>query len=540
MDIYRFVRNIVLQWLEDNLSKLRAESEKLIPEITERVKASGYKVDNELLEYVKQIVEENARFIHSLIHRSAFKAGKILGLPENKVKETIEEIEKFVYPDGLNLSRRLFVRKREIEKAFKEVLFRNIKLSESAKKIAYEFQYAAENVTDEEFVNLLREDKKFPKLVRELERIARQVVKGEASREKWQAVIKQYERYIEERSRLGTYYSHKALLGNLTEAVENLSEEAIEDAVRWWAYNKQLYYFERIARTEVANTYHLAIIKQTEDDEFVIGYKWELSPSHEKADICDVYASVNFGLGKGVWPKKRVPRRKAHPHCTCLLIPVEGLQEEAEKKTKKKTLKELIRENPQGFEEWLKTRKWAWELYQKGVPLEEFFDEKHLRLKTQKEMEEWEKLVEIKPQFEEILGQIKQVPYKEGDTVRFSKYPKKEKVVSIVEDLWGYQFVITNFRVKHSLRIPKYRSKRKLKQLPYLQKAWKMANEAFKNPDAIAIYKEGEGLVYAKKVDDKYVLFAVDPKTRAIDTAFVKNSLQNTQNYRYIYKRKER
>ena len=539
MDIYRLVRNLVLQWLEDNLTLLRNKTEEVIPQIVEKVKQSGYRVDKGLMDYISSLVEENARFVRDLVRQSGFKVGKILGLPGNKVKETIEEIEKFVYPDGLNLPKRLFIRKKEIERAFKEVLFRNIKLGESAKKIAYEFQYAAESVTDEEFVNLLREDAKFPKLVRELERIARQVVKGEVSREKWQAVIRQYERYIEERSRLGTFYSHKTLLRELTKAVENLSEEAIEDAVRWWAYNKQLYYFERIARTEVANTYHLAIIKQTEEDEFVIGYKWELSPAHERPDICDVYASVNFGLGKGVWPKKRVPRRKAHPHCTCLLIPVEGLKEEAVKKERKLTLKEAIKQNPQGFEEWLKTRKWAWELYQKGVPIEEFFDEKHLRLKNQKEMEEWKELVEIKPHFEEILGKVKDVPYKVGDTVRFSEVPKKEKVVSVVEDLWGYQFVITDFRVRHSLRIPKHRPKRKLKQLPYLQKAWKNVRDILKKPDAIAVYREGAGLVYAKKIEDKYVLFAVNPKTRAIDTAFVKSSLQDTENYRYIYIREK-
>jgi|GEM_PF-1128338 len=505
MDIYRLVRNLVLQWLEDNLTLLRSKTEEIIPQIVERIRQNGYRIDGELIGFVSSLVEENARFVRDLIHQSAFKAGKILGLPENKVKETIEEIERFVYPDGLNLPKRLFIRKKEIERAFKDVLFRNIKLGESAKKIAYEFQYTAERISDEEFVNLLRDDAKLPKLVKELERIARQVVKGEVSREKWEAVIRQYERYIEERSRLGTFYSHKTLLRELTKAVENLSEEAIEDAVRWWAYNKQLYYFERIARTEVANTYHLAIIKQTEEDEFVIGYRWELSPAHERPDICDVYASVNFGLGKGVWPKKRVPRRKAHPHCTCLLIPVEGLEEEAVKKEKKLTLKEAIKQNPQGFEEWLKTRKWAWELYQKGVPIEEFFDEKHLRLKTRKELKH---LLEKK----DLLGVL---PYKQkvnvgvGDPIT-SPTGTQTRVRAIFKDFFGNEKVLSEATYAHILQEAQ---KRGLKKWQRDLRLWGLnhMNTILKDPDEVweDTKKGRESIFYVKKVQGRYVAVVV-------------------------------
>jgi len=483
---------------------LKNRTEEAIPKIVEKVKQNGYRVDKDLMNYVSSLVEENANFVRDLIRLSGFKAGKILGLPENKVKETIEEIERFVYPDGLNLSKRLLVRKREIERAFKEVLFHNIKLGESAKKIAYEFQYIAESVTDEEFVNLLKEDVKFPKLVKELERIARQVVRGEVSHEKWQSVIRQYEKYIEERSRLGTFYSHKTLLRELTKAVENLSEEAIEDAVRWWAYNKQLYYFERIARTEVANTYHLAIIKQTEEDEFVIGYKWELSPAHERPDICDVYASVNFGLGKGIWPKKRVPRRKAHPHCTCLLIPVEGLEEEAVRKEKKLTLKEAIKQNPRGFEEWLKTRKWAWELYQKGVPIEEFFDEKHLRLKNRKELKH---LLEKKELFA-VLPYKQKVNVGIGDPIT-SPNGTQTRVKAIFKDFFGNEKVLSEATYKHII----YKAEKGSKKWQRDLRLWglKHMESILKDPDEVwkDTKQDKESVFYVKKVEDKYIAVVV-------------------------------
>jgi hypothetical protein len=53
----------------------------------------------------------------------------------------------------------------------------------------------------------------------------------------------------------------------------------------------------------------------------VIGYQWRLSSSHPFPDICDYYAGVDFGLGRGVWPKEKVPPEKAHPHCMCSLVP---------------------------------------------------------------------------------------------------------------------------------------------------------------------------------------------------------------------------
>jgi len=70
----------------------------------------------------------------------------------------------------------------------------------------------------------------------------------------------------------------------------------------------------RIARTEIATTNREVIYELYKDDPNVKGYKWILSPSHPKPDICDVYAEHNEGLGKGVWRK---PPSTPHPNCFC-------------------------------------------------------------------------------------------------------------------------------------------------------------------------------------------------------------------------------
>jgi len=73
-----------------------------------------------------------------------------------------------------------------------------------------------------------------------------------------------------------------------------------------------------------------ATVELTKDEEEIVGYQWRLSRSHPRADICDVYASVDYGLGRGVHPKGKLPRLPAHPHCMCYLVPIvrrKGMEE---------------------------------------------------------------------------------------------------------------------------------------------------------------------------------------------------------------------
>ena len=128
-----------------------------------------------------------------------------------------------------------------------------------------------------------------------------------------------------------------------------------------------------------------------------------------------------------------------------------------------------------------------------------------------------------------------------GQGVHISHYPKKKKVRGIVKGPFGYEFFYTDYRVKRSLRVPpsRDRRKRKLKELPYLEKAWRSVGKRIGSPDGIAIYKGGQGLTYAVKVEDKYVYFPVDPRKRVIDTAFVKSSLNDTENYIFIWRKGE-
>lgn len=78
----------------------------------------------------------------------------------------------------------------------------------------------------------------------------------------------------------------------------------------------------RLARTELANAFHLTTIRQTREQPWVIGYKWNKSSSHKGNDQCDQYAEGDHdGIGPGVFKKKNVPG-KPHPQCMCYLTVV--------------------------------------------------------------------------------------------------------------------------------------------------------------------------------------------------------------------------
>lgn len=83
------------------------------------------------------------------------------------------------------------------------------------------------------------------------------------------------------------------------------------------------YFADRIARTEMARAYQDGFLLRWDNNEDCVAYQWKLSGRHPRYDICDLYAKANlYGLGAGVFPKDKVPRLPAHPHCMCFLKPV--------------------------------------------------------------------------------------------------------------------------------------------------------------------------------------------------------------------------
>ena len=98
------------------------------------------------------------------------------------------------------------------------------------------------------------------------------------------------------------------------------TEEAMQKAYRVAMEEKARYTAERIARTEIARAWGDAFYAEANADDDVVAVKWEIGSRHPLPDICDFYTRADlFGLGKGVYPKDKVPPFPAHPHCLCRL-----------------------------------------------------------------------------------------------------------------------------------------------------------------------------------------------------------------------------
>lgn len=115
----------------------------------------------------------------------------------------------------------------------------------------------------------------------------------------------------------------KAAYTLVKEAVEEANEKKLDKAIYTAAQERTRYFAERIARTELARAYHDGFMAKWQDDEDCVAFKWKLSTRHPADDICDLYAKADlYGLGKGVFPKDKVPTLPVHPHCMCRLAPV--------------------------------------------------------------------------------------------------------------------------------------------------------------------------------------------------------------------------
>jgi hypothetical protein len=79
----------------------------------------------------------------------------------------------------------------------------------------------------------------------------------------------------------------------------------------------------RLARTEINNAFHLNTIRNTRENPWVRGYKWNLSGSHGRPDECNrMSAEDHSGLGHGIYRKANVPG-KPHPQCLCYITTVQ-------------------------------------------------------------------------------------------------------------------------------------------------------------------------------------------------------------------------
>lgn len=310
------IRELFIRWLDEFLKEQEGSAQELYSFVVNKLKeelAIAPEVEQKIREWANEETIKLYKAIQDIVEIAMIKGTGSL-VKDDVIMSIAQEVIDYRYPDGLDLSQRLWHWSSQVKLELRNVLRELIKTRTSAQQITYELQYALERIHDKEFV--LTTLDKLPQYL--------EAVKQSAKTFQAPALEKSIRRALKQIEKLKTTQNIanvKQFLKDVMKAVEKADEELIEKAVQWWLYNRQLYRLNTISRTELANAFHLSQITATEDDEEIIGYQWRLSASHPRHDICDVYATVDYGLGKGVFPKDKVPRRKPHPHCLCYLVP---------------------------------------------------------------------------------------------------------------------------------------------------------------------------------------------------------------------------
>jgi hypothetical protein len=111
--------------------------------------------------------------------------------------------------------------------------------------------------------------------------------------------------------------SMRAGTEELIKRLRRANAEDIDTAVARWLEDKAQYQAKVIARHERNEAHRTAYQRSMRDKPWVKGFKFALSPSHPRPDICDLLANQNLhGLGPGGYPVGSVPSTP-HPGCTC-------------------------------------------------------------------------------------------------------------------------------------------------------------------------------------------------------------------------------
>lgn len=212
-------------------------------------------------------------------------------------------------PDKLTLSERTTKGGKEITAQAASIIAETIKKGESVQKTAlalfdgYGYGHILPTQDIPEFMKKLTEIGKLTDY------------KGQEFRKTLRAVERQLKRV--------NVQGMKIAYGKIKEAIETGNEKKINKAVYVATQERTRYFARRIARTELARAYGDGAMAKWENDEDCVAFQWKLSSGHPCYDICDLYANADlYGMGKGIFPKDKVPRLPAHPNCMCHLRPV--------------------------------------------------------------------------------------------------------------------------------------------------------------------------------------------------------------------------
>lgn len=141
-------------------------------------------------------------------------------------------------------------------------------------------------------------------------------------------VVKRLPKYLQvefdkfKAAKLKTPALRAAYLQAIRQKEAGAGMDQLEKVLRVAFYERNRYYANRIARTELHRNYTDRLAKELMEEDQIQYVQIRLSSKHPKPDICDRHAKLDaYGLGPGVYPKADAPKPPFHPHCYCLTAP---------------------------------------------------------------------------------------------------------------------------------------------------------------------------------------------------------------------------
>lgn len=255
--------------------------------------------------------------------------------------------------DRIPLSSRLYRRMNEVAHSATVVVRSGIEAREGVFRVAENF--IAENRQN---INV-----EVPQYVTQLIAAARRSI-DTGDRSVLLEAIAEHQQYMD---RLGNGAQRRDGQTSLRSAVrqfvvdlQRATPQNIDKIVQRHLEDRAQYQARRIARSEMAEAHRQAYRASIDENPYVVGYRWVLSPTHPRPDVCDVLANQDTdGLGPGGYAKGSYPET---PHANCLCQP-ESIQDEFYFR-RKAAIRDGLEEPPrpwerdthQTAEEWLASR----------------------------------------------------------------------------------------------------------------------------------------------------------------------------------------
>ena len=271
---------------------------------------------------VSQALKETAFFTsHESALVAAVTSAALQGINQSQANDVLLRkilLHEAWAPDKMNLSQRLHGARPEMRQIIIDSLSASMRLgkawTQTARDLYDGYGYGHKTASND-----------LPGYLKRLVDQSRKVLAGDQdAMDKYRVAVKQAEKQINKLASNGApTKALKAAYADLLDATVKSNQQAIDRAIKAAVEEKSRYIADRIARTEMSAAWGECFFAKHLDDSDVIAFRWVLNSRHLRYDICDVYATVDmFGLGPGVYPKGKYPRRPAHPHCMCPIEPV--------------------------------------------------------------------------------------------------------------------------------------------------------------------------------------------------------------------------